>query len=114
MAETYKRVALTLATVTVTGTGATVYTCPTTATAAVIIGAQIANIDGSNSESVDFCLDVAGGGTYRYYVKDLTVATGAAIAPLNDKHVLQPGDRLAARSDSSSGADIIVSLLEVS
>lgn len=114
MAETYKRVALTLATVTVTGTGATVYTCPTTATAALLVGSQISNIDGSNTESVDFCLDVLGGGTYRYFAKDLSVATGAAISPVNDKHVLLPGDRLAARADSSGGADIIVSLLEIS
>jgi len=113
MAETYQRVALTLATVTVTGTGATLYTCPTSVSAAIIVGSQIANIDGSNSAVVDFCLDVGGAGTYRYYVKDLTVATGVAISPLNDRHVLEPNDRLAARADTSSGADIILSLLEI-
>jgi hypothetical protein len=74
------------------------------------MAAQVANVDGSNAESVDFALDVGGAGTtIRYYAKDLNLATGAAINLLGGNHVLAPNDKLRARSDTPSGADLIVS-----
>jgi hypothetical protein len=112
MAETYTKASLTLATTAITATGCLVYTAtgPT-----IIIGAQAANIDGSNSEQVDFALDVGGAGTtIRYYAKGTTVATGAALNLIADRQVLETGDKLRARAGSASGVDLIVSLVEIS
>ena len=89
------------------GTGATtVYTVPS-ATVAVTVGLNIANVT-ANQITVD--VQAAGA----YLIKDTPIPAGAGLSVLDGKIILETGDTLIVTTNTSSSADVILSVLEQS
>jgi hypothetical protein len=113
MAETFTNATLALPTQAITTTNAQVYTCPTTASSAIVIGCNISNIDGTNSVDVDFGLDIDGGSTIRYYVKDSALAAGNSVNPVLGRAVIGVSQVLRARGSAASDAEVVLSIMEI-
>ena len=96
-----------------TGVGtaeATAYTVPS-ATVAVVIGLNVANITG-NQINVDLKVDKASGDDV-FLVKNIPIPNGASFEfNAGNKFVLQTGDAIKIVSDTASSVDVIVSVLE--
>ena len=93
------------------GTSAvTVYTVPS-ATTAVTIGMNIANIATSQ---VNVSAYVTSGGTNYYIVKDAPIPAGAALSVLDGKIIFEAADVVKVISSAASSADVILSVLEQS
>ena len=113
MADTFTGATLALPTQAITTTNALVYTCPTTATSGVVIGCNVANVDGTNSVDVDVGLDIDGGTTIRYFIKDSAVAAGNSVNPFLGKTVLGVSQAIRARASAASDAEIVLSGMEI-
>ena len=93
---------------------ADIYTCPAS-TEAIILGIQVANIDGTNSADASVAwTDSSDTDAVTYLVKSATVEAGKAIPALVDKLVLVAGDKIQAMASAASDLCISVSVLEVS
>jgi|TARA_R110000803_G_scaffold210388_1_gene282015 hypothetical protein len=89
------------------GTGATtVYTVPS-ATVAVTVGLNIANVT-ANQITVD--VQAAGA----YLIKDTPIPAGAGLSVLDGKIILETTDTLIVTTNTASSADVILSVLEQS
>jgi len=89
------------------GTGATtVYTVPS-ATVAVTVGLNIANVT-ANQITVD--VQAAGA----YLIKDTPIPAGAGLSVLDGKIILETTDTLVVTTNTASSADVILSVLEQS
>jgi len=108
MAESYKSVNADLG---ITADTA-VYTCPS-ATTAVVLLCQVANVDGSNS--ADLYLDYYDSSTTTAKALAHTIAIpgDAAINPIGGKLVLEAGDELRAWASAASDLEIVVSVVEI-
>ena len=87
-------------------TPATTYTVPS-ATTAVTIGLNIANVTSSQ-----IIVDVQCAGVY--VVKDAPIPAGSALSVLDGKIILEATDTVVVTSDTASSADVILSVLEQS
>ena len=85
-------------------TPATTYTVPS-ATTAVTIGLNIANVTSSQ-----IIVDVQCAGVY--VVKDAPIPAGSALSVLDGKIILEATDTVVVTSDTASSADVILSVLE--
>jgi len=112
MAETFVVATLALPTQAITTTNALIYTCPTTASAAIVIGCNIANVDGSASVNVDFALDVSSG-TIRYLANTSALGAGNAVNPVLGKLVMGVSDDLRGRASAVGDAEATVSIMEI-
>lgn len=109
MANTFKNAKTAM----VTG-GGTVYTCPA-ATTAIVIGGQIANIDGTNSANATVAwTDDSDSDTATNLLKTVPVAAGSAIPVLSGKLVLEAGDTVTALASADGDLVITLSVLEIS
>ena len=100
-------------TVNAVGTAAiNAYVCPA-ATQTTAIGMTIANLD-TNAITANVMLNAAGSNVY--VLKNATIAPGGALVPIggDQKLVLEAGDYLHVNTSTSSSADVIVSVLEIS
>ena len=89
------------------GTGATtVYTVPS-ATVAVTVGLNIANVT-ANQITVD--VQAAGA----YLIKDTPIPAGAGLSVLDGKIILETTDTLIVTTNAAASADVILSVLEQS
>ena len=89
------------------GTGATtVYTVPS-ATVAVTVGLNIANVTANQ-----ITVDVQGAGAY--LIKDTPIPAGAGLSVLDGKIILETTDTLIVTTNTASSADVILSVLEQS
>ena len=89
---------------------ATAYTVPS-ATVAVVIGLNVANITG-NQINVDLKVDKASGDDI-FLVKNIPIPNGSSFEfNAGNKFVLQTGDAIKIVSDTASSVDVIVSVLE--
>lgn len=93
-----------------TGSTATVYTCPS-ATTAIILMAQAANVD--NSVSVSATATWTDGTNTTHLVKAISIPQYAAVNLLAGKLVLEAGDSLSAFSTASSKVELTLSILEI-
>ena len=100
-------------TVNAVGTAAiNAYVCPA-ATQTTAIGMTIANLN-TNAITANVMLNAAGANVY--VLKNATIPPGGALVPIggDQKLVLEAGDYLHVNTSSSSSADVIVSVLEIS
>jgi hypothetical protein len=88
------------------------YVCPA-ATQTTAIGMTIANLN-TNAITANVMLNAAGSNVY--VLKNATIPPGGALVPIggDQKLVLEAGDYLHVNTSSSSSADVIVSVLEIS
>jgi redox-sensitive bicupin YhaK (pirin superfamily) len=79
---------------------------------ATIIGMSIANITANN---VTADVKVTAGGVTVYVVKGALIPAGGALVPIggDQKVVLEAGDKITVVSDTVSGLDVLVSVLEI-
>ena len=108
MAESYKSVNADLSTTADTS----VYQCPS-ATTAVVLLSQIANVDGASS--VDIYVDYYDSSTTTAKALAHTVAVPAdsSLDPIGGKLVLEAGDQIRAWASAASDAEIVVSVVEI-
>lgn len=93
---------------------AAVYTCPA-GTVALVIGCQVANVDGINAADVSVCwTDDSNGDAVTYLCKTLTIPPDSAFAPLDDRLVLEAGDQLQAVASAAGDLELSLSVLEIS
>lgn len=102
MANTFKNYTST----SVGTTPTTVYTVPS-ATTAVTIGLNLANVTG-NQITVD--VQCAGA----YIIKGAPIPAGAGLSVLDGKIILEAADTLVVTSSAASSVDVILSVLEQS
>jgi len=93
---------------------ATAYTCPA-ATTAVVIGCQVANVDGTNSANVSvFWTDDSAADKVTYLCKTVAVPANESFAPVAGKLVLAAGDTLQAVASAAGDLELTASVLEIS
>ena len=93
-----------------TGTTSTIYTCPS-ATTAIILLAQAANVD--NSTGVPVTATWHDGANTTHLVGALSIPANAAVNLLAGKLVLEAGDYFSAYSDASNKVELTLSILEI-
>jgi len=108
MSESYKSVNADLGTTADTS----IYQCPS-ATTAVVLLCQIANVDGGSS--VDVYVDYYDSSTTTAKALAHTVAVPAdsSLNPIGGKLVLEAGDQIRAWASAASDAEIVVSVVEI-
>lgn len=94
------------------GTSANTLLTVASSTQTTVIGITIANVT-ANTIKVDVIVNISA--TDYYLVKNAVVPVGGALVPVggDQKLVLEVGDALKVLSDTSSSADVIVSVLEI-
>jgi hypothetical protein len=90
-----------------------VYTCPS-ATVAIVIGCQVANVSATPEEVEVIWTDASDGNAVTRLVKDVIIPAQAALAPIAGKLVLEAGDKIRAVGETNDDAEIVVSVLEIS
>lgn len=86
-----------------------VYTVPS-ATTAIVLMAQAANVD---TVTVPVTATWNDGTNDTHLVKGLEIPAKAAVNLLSGKLVLEAGDTLSANSDATSQVELTISLLEI-
>jgi hypothetical protein len=105
MANTFKNIRYA-----VTTSMADVYTVPS-ATTAIVIGCQAANVDGVANADLTLVVDV--GGTDTHLVRTVVVPADASLAPIAGKLVLETGHKLQAEANANGDIELVVSILEI-
>ena len=106
MAETFQTVNVALGNT----ADAVVYTCPS-ATTAIVIHCQVANVDGANA--ADLNIDMNDGSVVAALVSTLSVPADSAVNPIGGKLVLEDGDELRAWAGAASDLEMTLSILEI-
>jgi hypothetical protein len=101
------------------GTGFTdVYTCPGSAKSAIVFGMTIANVESTSIPiTVEARIEDLSSTTYTHIVApDTPIEVGASLVPAGgiQKIVLEPGDKIQVSCSETSGADVVISALELS
>ena len=95
---------------------ADIYTCPS-ATEAIVLGIQVANIDGTSSADADVAwTDSSDSDAVTYLIKGAEIAAGEAISVMAPefKLTLEAGDKIQAKASAASDLCITASILEIS
>ena len=109
MAETYKNARKALDTT----YGVAVYTCPS-ATTAIVLAAQAANVDGTNSADVSAqWLDSSAADVATRIVETLAVVADAAVNLLGGPVVLEAGDAFQAKASAAGDIELTLAILEI-
>ena len=90
-----------------------VYVCPS-ATVAIVIGCQVANVSATAEEVEVIWTDASDADAVTRLVKDVVIPSQAALAPIAGKLVLEAGDKIRAVGETNDDAEIVVSVLEIS
>jgi len=90
-----------------------VYECPS-ATVAIVLGCQVANVSASAEEVEVWWTDASDSNAITRLVKDVIIPTKASVAPISGKLVLEAGDKIRAIGETDDDAEITVSVLEIS
>ena len=90
-----------------------VYTCPS-ATTAVVLGCQIANVSATAEEVRVWWTDASASNAVTDLVWDVSIPAKASLAPIEGKLVLEAGDTLRAQGQTDNDAEMTVSILEIS
>jgi hypothetical protein len=94
-------------------TATDVYTVPS-ATTAIVIGCQVANVSASAEEVAVWWTDASDSNAITRLVKDVIVPGQAALAAIAGKLVLEAGDKIRVQGEDNDDAEITVSVLEIS
>ena len=108
MAETYKNVAVALG----NSADTAVYTCPS-ATTAIVIHCQVANVDGTNASDLNMDLYDSSATTASALAHTISVPADTAINPIGGKLVLEASDELRAWAGASSDLELTLSILQI-
>jgi hypothetical protein len=108
MANTFKNARALIQTTTTV-----VYTVPS-ATTAIVIGCQVANVSASAEEVSVWWTDDSAADAITYLVDEVIIPTQASLAPIAGKLVLEAGDTISATGETNNDAEITVSVLEIS
>jgi hypothetical protein len=90
-----------------------VYTCPS-ATTAIVIGCQIANVSAATEEVSVWWTDASDTNAITRLVEDVVIPAKASLAPIAGKLVLEAGDVVKATGQTNDDSEITVSVLEIS
>lgn len=95
------------------GTGAAdAYTAP--AGGAIVLHAQLANVDGTNPTDCDvWWTDASNASKVTYLVKLMTLPAKASVGILEGKLVLESGDKIRALAANATRAGLSLSVLEL-
>lgn len=108
MANTFKNARLV-----VTASMSTIYTCPGSTTALVLL-AQATNIHASTDATVSLqWLDSSASSAVTRLAKNVALPLGAALGLLDGKLVLEAGDVLQSSANAVSSVELTVSVLEL-
>lgn len=110
MAETFQRVVDAITVTADDGVDSPVYTCPS-ATTAIVIHCQVANVDGTNSADVN--IDLYDGTEARAVVSTLTVPADSAVNPVGGKLVLEENDVLRCWASADGDLELTLGILEI-
>lgn len=95
-----------------TTSSATIYTCPAS-TVAIVLMAQVANIDGTNAADVTISwTDSSDSDAETKLASTISVPADAALSVLDGKLVLEAGDTLKGLASADSDLVITVSVME--
>ena len=108
MAETFKNAKLIIQ-----SSATDVYTVPS-ATVAIVVGCQVANVSAAAEEVNVWWTDASDSNAITRLVKDVIVPVKASLAPIAGKLVLEAGDKIRAQGETNNDAEITVSILEIS
>ena len=92
---------------------ATAYTCPA-ATTAIVIGAQIANVNATATSYRLQWLDASNSNAVTRLGMDTPIPGNVSIAPITGKLVLEAGDVVQAYCSNTNGAELTLCVLEMS
>jgi hypothetical protein len=90
-----------------------VYECPS-ATTAIVLGCQVANVSATAEEVEVWWTDASDTNAVTRLVKDVIIPGQAALSPIAGKLVLEAGDKIRALGETNDDAEITVSVLEIS
>lgn len=108
MAETYKNARAAVGT-----TYATVYTCPS-ATTAIVLAAQAANVDGAVSADVSAqWLDNSAADVATLLVEAYPVASKSSDMLTGGPIILEAGDAFQAKASATGGIELTLAILEI-
>jgi hypothetical protein len=108
MAESYKSVNADLGTT----ADVAIYTCPS-ATTAVVLLCQIANVDGSDAVDVNVDYYDSSATSAKALASTISVPSDSSFNPIGGKLVLETGDEIRAWASAASDAEIVVSVVEI-
>jgi hypothetical protein len=108
MANTFKNAKLKIQ-----DTATDVYECPS-ATTAIVLGCQVANVSASAEEVEVWWTDASDSNAITRLVKDVIIPAQSSLAPIAGKLVLEAGDKIRAIGETDDDAEITVSVLEIS
>jgi|TARA_B100001939_G_scaffold235392_1_gene202901 hypothetical protein len=108
LAETFKNVVADLGTTATTA----VYTCPS-ATTAIVIHCQVANVDGTNDADLSMALFDNSATADAAIVSTLLVPADGAVNPIGGKLVLEASDQLRASANATGDLEITIGVLEI-
>lgn len=108
MAESYKSVNADLGTTADTS----IYQCPS-ATTAVVLLCQIANIDGSDAVDVNVDYYDSSATSAKALASTISVPSDSSFNPIGGKLVLEAGDQIRAWAGAASDAEIVISVVEI-
>jgi hypothetical protein len=94
-------------------TDTTIYTCPS-ATKAIIIGCQVANVDAATVDLEIWWTDASDSNAITHLGYDISVPAKSAYEPISGKLVLEAGDVLKGLGSIASDLEATVSILELS
>ena len=94
-------------------TYATAYTCPT-ATKALVLNAQCANVDGTVSVDVSAqWLDSSASNAAARLVELVAIPAKAAMNLLSGPIILEPGDAFQAKASAAGDAELTLAIVEI-
>jgi hypothetical protein len=108
MANTFQRVIYD-----VTTSYATAYTCPS-ATTAIVIGFNGANVHASNGSWFSIKTVTTGGGSEAIMANQIEVSINDSFNPIQGKLVLEANDYIQLQAENASSIEATISILEIS
>lgn len=108
MPNTFKGLSIDLA----ASADAAVYTCPS-ATTAIVVHCQVANVDGANSANLNMDLYDSSETQAAAIVSTVAVAADSALNPIGGKLVLEASDELRAWGSDADDLEMTLGILEI-
>jgi len=90
-----------------------VYTCPA-ATTAIVVHAQVANVDGTNAAEFNMDLYDSSATQVAAIVSTVSVPADGSFLPIGGKLVLEASDELRAWSSDADDLEMTLGILEIS
>ena len=89
-----------------------VYTCPS-ATTAIVVHCQVANVDGTNAADLNIDLYDSSATQAAAVVSTVSVTADSALNPIGGKLVLEASDELRVWSSDADDLELTLGILEI-